>query len=56
MSVILVFDLQGNRTGTLTPNPPDKLDGASAIALAKDKLLVLNSGSARLFVIDLQNR
>jgi DNA-binding beta-propeller fold protein YncE len=56
MSTILVFDLQGNRTGTLTPMPPDKLNGPPAIALAKDKLLVLNSGSARVSVIKLQNR
>ena len=56
MNTILVFDLQGNRTGTLTPSPPDKLNGPSALALAKDKLLVLNSGSARVSVIDLQNR
>jgi DNA-binding beta-propeller fold protein YncE len=56
MNAILVFDLQGNRTGTLTPNPPDRLNSPSAIALAKDKLLVLNGGSARVSVIDLQNR
>jgi len=56
MSVILVFDLQGNRTGTLTPNPPDKLDGPAALALAKDKLFVLNTGSGRVCVIDLQSR
>jgi hypothetical protein len=56
MSTILVFDLQGNRTETLTPNPPDKLEGPSALALAKDKLLVLNRGSARVSMIDLQNR
>ena len=56
MSTILVFDLHGNRTGTLTPMPPDKLNGSTAIALAKDKLLVLNSGSARVSVIKLQNR
>jgi len=56
MSTILVFDLQGNRTGTLTPNPPDKLNGPSALALAKDKLFVLNSAAARVSVIDLQNR
>src|ERR1051326_362292 len=56
MNTILVFDLQGNRTGTLTPTSPDKLDAPSALALAKDKLLVLNIGSARVSVIDLQNR
>jgi DNA-binding beta-propeller fold protein YncE len=56
MNTILVFDLQGNRTGTLTPSPPDKLNGPSALALTKDKLLVLNRDSARVSVIDLQNR
>ena len=56
MSTILVFDLQGNRLGTLTPTPPDKLDGPSALALAKDKLFVLNATSARVSVIVLQNR
>ncbi len=56
MNSILVFDLQGNRTGTLTPTPPDKLDGPSALALAKDKLFVLNTDSARVSVIPLQNR
>ena len=55
MSTILVFDLQGNRLGTLTPTPPDKLDGPSALALAKDKLFVLNAGSARVSVIALPN-
>ncbi|MGH7982873.1 MAG: hypothetical protein ACREFF_06960, partial [Candidatus Udaeobacter sp.] len=56
LSAILVFDLQGNRLGTLTPTPPDKLDGPSALALTKDKLLVLNTASARVSVIVLQNR
>ena len=56
MNVILVFDLQGNRLGTLAPIPPEKLDGPSALALAKDKLLVLNSASARVSLIALQNR
>jgi streptogramin lyase len=56
MSAILVFDLQGNRLGTLAPSPPDKLEGPSALALAKDKLFVLNAGSARVSLIPLQNR
>jgi DNA-binding beta-propeller fold protein YncE len=56
MSTILVFDLQGNRLGTVTPTPPDKLDGPSALALAKDELFVLNNGSSRVSVIVLQNR
>jgi DNA-binding beta-propeller fold protein YncE len=56
MNTILVFDLQGNRTGTLTPSPPDKLEGPSGLALTKDKLFVLNAASARVSVIKLQNR
>ena len=56
MNTILVFDLQGNRIGTLTPTPPDKLDGPSGLALAKDKLFVLNTGSARVSVIPLPTR
>ena len=56
LSAILVFDLQGKRLRTVTPTPPEKLEAPSALALAKDKLLVLNTASARISVIDLQNR
>jgi sugar lactone lactonase YvrE len=55
-SAILVFDLQGNRLGTVTPTPPEKLEAPSALALAKDKLFVLNAGSAHVSLIALQNR
>jgi len=55
MNTILVFDLQGNKVGTLAPTP-DKLEGPSGLALAKDKLFVLNTGSALVSVIKLQNR
>jgi DNA-binding beta-propeller fold protein YncE len=53
MNIILVFDLQGDRIGTLTPKPPDKLDGPSALALANRKLYVLNMAGNRVSVIDL---
>jgi DNA-binding beta-propeller fold protein YncE len=56
MDTILIFDLQGNRIGTLAPTPPDKLDEPSGLALTKDKLFVLNTGSARVSVVALQNR
>ena len=56
MNIILVFDLQGNRIATLAPTPPDKLEGPSGLALAKDKLFVLNAASARVSLINLQNR
>jgi len=39
MSTILVFDLQGNRLGTLTPTLPDKLNNPSALAVAKTNFL-----------------
>jgi len=55
-NTIFVFDLQGNRIGTLTPTPPDKLESPSGLALAKDKLLILNAGSARVSVISLPAR
>jgi len=56
LSSILVFDLQGNKIGTVVPMPPDKLEGSSGLALAKDKLFVLNIGSARISRIPLPTR
>ncbi len=56
MNTIFVFDLQGNRLGTITPTPPDKLADPSGLALATDKLFVLNTGSARVSVISLPAR
>jgi DNA-binding beta-propeller fold protein YncE len=56
MNTILVFDLQGNRIGNLAPILPDRLDSPSGLALAKDKLFVLNTDSARVTVIPLPAR
>ena len=56
MNAIFVFDHQGNRIGTITPMPPDKLADPSGLALATDKLFVLNAGSARVSVISLPAR
>lgn len=56
LSTILVFDLQGKRLGTVTPTPQEKLEAPSALALTKDKLLVLDAESARVFLIPLPNR
>jgi sugar lactone lactonase YvrE len=55
INTILAFDLNGNAVGTLEPMPPNKLSSPSALAIAKDKLLVLNSASAQLSFIVLQN-
>jgi hypothetical protein len=53
MNAVLIFDLNGNRIGTLTPKPPDKLDGPSALALSNRKLYVLNMAGDRVSAIDL---
>jgi DNA-binding beta-propeller fold protein YncE len=53
MDAVLIFDLNGNRMGTLTPKPPDRLDGPSALALANGKLYVLNMHGSRVSSIDL---
>jgi len=53
MNSVLIFDLNGNRLGTLTPKPPDKLDGPSALALVNRKLYVLNMAGNRVSAIDL---
>jgi hypothetical protein len=50
---VLIFDLNGNRIGTLTPKPPDKLDGPSALALSNQKLYILNMAGDRVSAIDL---
>ena len=53
LDAILVFDLNGTRIGSLTPKPPDKLEGPSAMALTDQKLYVLNMAGNRISVIDL---
>ena len=53
MDSVLIFDLNGNRIGTVTPKPPDTLQGPSALALANRKLYVLNMAGNRVSVIDL---
>src|SRR5262249_17113774 len=53
MPAVLIFDLNGTRLGSLTPKPPDKLEGPSALALMNRKLYVLNMAGNRVGVIDL---
>jgi DNA-binding beta-propeller fold protein YncE len=50
---VLVFDLTGKKIASLRPNPPDKLQGASCLALVKRKLYVLNTYGSRVSQIDL---
>jgi DNA-binding beta-propeller fold protein YncE len=56
MNIVVVYDLEGKRLGTLAPAAPDRLQSPSAIALAKDGLLVLDSTPERVCLIHLDNR
>lgn len=51
---VLVFDLTGKKIASLRPKPPDKLEGASCLALVKGKLYVLNTYASHLSWIDLE--
>jgi len=53
INAVFVFDLKGTRIGSLTPKPPDKLDGPSGLALFDRKLYVLNMAGNRVSMIDL---
>jgi len=54
---VLVFDLTGQRVGTASPASPDKLEGPTALALAKgQQLFVLNSNAARVSMITLPKK
>ena len=53
INAVLMFNLNGNRIGTLTPKSPELLDGPSGLALANGKLYVLNMHGNRVTVIDL---
>jgi DNA-binding beta-propeller fold protein YncE len=53
MSAVLIFDLNGTKIGSLTPKPPDRLQGPSALAVANRKLFVLNMYGNNVSEIDL---
>ena len=53
MDAVMMFDLNGNRVGNLTPKPGERLDGPSALALVNRKLYVLNMIGNRVTSIDL---
>ena len=53
---VLAFDLTGKKIAHLRPNPPDKLEGASSLALVKGKLYVLNTYAGRLSQIPLETK
>src|SRR6266511_4730412 len=51
MNSILVFDLQGNRVAILTPAPPDKLEGPSALVLKRYNHHLEKHSSAKRYLI-----
>ncbi len=53
IDAVLIVDLNGTRLGSLTPKPPDRLEGPSALTLANGKLYVLNMYGNRVSAIDL---
>jgi DNA-binding beta-propeller fold protein YncE len=53
LDAVLIFDLSGTRIGGLTPKPPNRLEGPSALALSNRKLYVLNMAGNRVSAIDL---
>ena len=53
INAVFIFDLNGNRIGSLTPKPPDQLEGPSALALRDRKLYVANMFGNRVSVLDL---
>jgi len=56
MDAVLVFDLNGNRMGSVTPKSPEKLDGPSALALVDRKLYVVCMSGNHVSEIDLGTR
>jgi sugar lactone lactonase YvrE len=53
MNSVLMFDLNGNRISSLTPKPPERLDGPSALALVNRKLYILNMAGNRVTAVNL---
>jgi sugar lactone lactonase YvrE len=53
MDAVLIFDLNGNRIGTLTAKSGERLEGPSAMAVANGKLYVLSMIGNRVTAIDL---
>ena len=53
---VLIFDLEGKKIGALKAKPPDKLEGASALALSNGKLYVLCTFADRVRLIDLEGK
>jgi len=53
MNAVLVFDLNGTRTGNLIAKPPNKFETPSGLVVRNGKLYVLNRSGNRVSVVDL---
>ncbi|HKQ40605.1 MAG TPA: hypothetical protein VJ063_21220, partial [Verrucomicrobiae bacterium] len=53
---VLVYDLAGNRIAELQADPPDKLEGASALAILNGKLYVLCTFADHVRQLDLRRK
>ena len=53
---VLIFDLAGNRLGSVKANPPEKFEGACALALLNEKLYVLCTFGEKVRQIDLRGK
>jgi len=51
MNSVLIFDLNGNRVGALTPKPPEQFQGPCGLAFVDRKLYVVNKGGNYVSVI-----
>jgi DNA-binding beta-propeller fold protein YncE len=51
---VLVFDSDGKRIGGLKPKAPNKLEGATAVALLNGKIFVLSASDSRVVEVSLQ--
>ena len=53
---VLVYDLAGKKLKSLKPEPPNVLEGASAITLLNDKLYAICTFSDRVRLIDVRDK
>jgi hypothetical protein len=53
---VLVYDLAGTRVGTLKAEPPNNLEGASALALFKGRLYVVCTFADRIRLLELRGK
>jgi DNA-binding beta-propeller fold protein YncE len=53
---VLVFDVTGKKIASLRPTPPDKLEGASSLALLRNSLYVVSTFSAHVSRIELEKK